>query len=46
MKEIEYKGYYICFNFYKKGEFTVYFDDDDFWFKTKEEAEKFIDGLN
>ncbi len=40
-----YKGYAIDYNFYGMNEFTVEFCGDDHVFKTKEEAEAFIDSL-
>lgn len=41
----EYKGYYIEYNFYGEGEYTVQVCGDDVWFKTIEEAKSFIDTL-
>ena len=40
---MEYKGYYIEYNLYGKGEYTVQFCGDDFWFTTEKEAKDFID---
>lgn len=40
-----YKGYDIEYNFYGKGEYTVQYDGDDVWFKSKAEAKKFIDDV-
>lgn len=42
-KIIEYKGYYIAFNLYNQGEYTIQIDGDDLWFMTEEEAKIFID---
>lgn len=42
---MEYKGYYIEFNFYGKGEYTVQYCGDDVWFNTEEKAKEFIDGI-
>ena len=41
----EYKGYYIEFNFYGNGEYTVQFCGDDLVFGTEAEAKSFIDTL-
>lgn len=40
---MNYKGYYIEFNIYGEGEFTVQFCGDDVWFPTEKEAREFID---
>ena len=40
-----YKGYWIEFNTYGNGEYTVQYNGDDVVFDTKEEAKKFIDSL-
>jgi len=40
---MEYKGYYIEYNFYGKGEYTVQYEGDDVWFNTIKEAKEFID---
>ena len=45
-KEEEYRGYYICFNFYGQEEYTVQYCGDDFIFKTEEDARAFIDTLD
>ena len=45
-KEEEYRGYYICFNFYGREEYTVQYCGDDFIFKTEEDARAFIDALD
>lgn len=45
MREKEYKGYYICFNFYGKNEITVQYCGDDIIFNTEAEAREFIDSL-
>ena len=42
---IEYKGYYIEFNFYGNKEYSVQYCGDDLIFKTEEEAKQFIDGI-
>ena len=42
---MKYKGYYIDYNFYGKNEYTVQYCSDDFWFKTEEEAKKFIERI-
>ena len=42
---IEYKGYYIEFNFYGRNEFTVQYCGDDIYFPTEKEAEEFIDSI-
>ena len=44
--EKEYRGYYICFNFYGREEYTVQYCGDDFIFKTEEDAKAFIDTLD
>ena len=41
----EYKGYYIEYNIYGQGEYTVQYDGDDVFFKTEQEAKDFIDKL-
>lgn len=42
-----YKGVEIHFNYYDEGEYTVYAEriDDDCWFATQAEAEKYIDEM-
>ena len=45
MKEYEYKGFHITFNFYGHGEYTVQYDGDDVIFTTAHEAREFIDGV-
>lgn len=45
MVNISYKGFDITFNFYRKGEYTVYYDGDDVWFETEEDAKAFIDEI-
>lgn len=41
---IEYKGYYIEFNIYGKGEYTVQLNDgSDAWCSSVEEAKAIID---
>lgn len=42
----EYKGYYIDYDFYGDGEYTVQYLGDDVVFQTEEEAKEFIDSLN
>ena len=39
----EYRGFYIEFNFYGSGEYTVQYCGDDMWFDTLDEAKAFID---
>lgn len=41
--EIEYRGYYITFNFYGRGEYTVQYCGDDVMFNTVEDAKEYID---
>lgn len=38
-------NYYIEYDFYGKGEYTVQYCGDDVIFWTLEEAQEFIDGL-
>ena len=40
-----HKGYDISYNFYGAGEFTVFYDGDDLWFTTEQEARDFIDTI-
>lgn len=42
---MEYKGYTIEYNIYHKGEYTVFFDGDDIWFTSENEAKQFIDEI-
>ena len=42
-KTIAYKGYFIEYNFYGMGEYTVQYDGDDIEFTTEAEARHFID---
>ena len=42
----KYKDFDITFNLYGQNEYTVQYCGDDFFFKTKKEAEKFIDSLD
>jgi hypothetical protein len=42
---MEYKGYYIEIGFYGEDEITVQYCGDDIWFKSIEEAKKFIDQI-
>ena len=39
----EYRGFYIEFNFYGSGEYTVQYAGDDVWFDTLDAAKAFID---
>lgn len=43
MKNIEYRGYDITFNFYGNNEYTVEFCGDDVVFETEAQAKAFID---
>ena len=45
MESTQYKGYWIEFNVYGDGEYTVFYDGDDLCFETLSEARKFIDSL-
>lgn len=45
MTSTQYKGHWIEFDFYGKGEYTVYHDGDDVWFVTETGAKKFIDQI-
>lgn len=45
MREIEYNGYYIAFNFYGENEYSVQYQGDDIIFNTENEAKAFIDSL-
>ena len=45
MEDKMYKGYWITFNFYGKGEYTVQYCGDDVVFDTEEEAKEFIDKI-
>jgi hypothetical protein len=40
---IPYKGYDIYYNYYNEGEITVNFDDEDWWYKTLDDAKEAID---
>ena len=40
-KIVECNGFYIEYNVYGRGEYTVFYCGDDLWFDTFEEAEKF-----
>lgn len=42
----KYRDFNITFNLYGQNEYTVQYCGDDFFFKTKKEAEKFIDSLD
>ena len=41
----EYKGYYIEYNFYGRGEYSVQYCGDDLMFRTADEARAFIDSV-
>lgn len=41
----EYKGYYIEYNFYGLGEYSVQYCGDDLMFKTADAAKEFIDSV-
>ena len=41
-----YKGYEISYNFYGNGEYTVFYDGDDVWFRSEKAAKDFIDGID
>ncbi len=42
---IVYKDFDICFNVYKRKEWTVQYCGDDYVFLTLEDAKNFIDNL-
>ena len=42
---IEYRGYYIDYNFYNNNEYSVEYMGDDVIFETADEAKKFIDEI-
>lgn len=42
---IEYKGFYIDYNFYGMGEYTVQYCSDDLIFDTVDQAKEFIDSI-
>ena len=42
---IEYKGYYIEYNFYGLNEYSVQYCGDDIMFKSVKEAKEFIDSI-
>lgn len=42
---MNYKDYYIEFNFYGKNEYTVQYCGDDIFFRTEDEAKAFIDSI-
>lgn len=44
-KNIEYKGFYIEYNFYGRNEYTVQYCGDDCYFETEEAAREFIDSI-
>ena len=41
----KYKGHFIEFDLYGKGEYTVQVEGDDLWFATEEEAKKAVDEI-
>lgn len=43
MNTIEYKGYYIEYNFYGRKEYSVQYCGDDVIFNTCKDAKHFID---
>ena len=42
MESIICDGYWIEYNIYGQGEYTVQYNGDDVWFDTLEEAKAFI----
>ena len=42
---IDYKGYYIEYNFYGNNEYSVQYCGDDVLFETLQEAKDFIDSI-
>ena len=42
---IEYRGFYIEFNFYGSNEYSVQFCGDDVIFDSEEDAKNFIDTI-
>ena len=42
---IEYKGYYIEYNFFGEHEYTVQYLGDDLVFTSEDEARAFIDAI-
>lgn len=42
---IEYRGFYIEFNFYGSNEYSVQFCGDDIIFDSEEDAKNFIDTI-
>lgn len=42
---MEYKGYYIEYNFYGLNEYNVQYCGDDIMFKSVNEAKEFIDSI-
>lgn len=42
---MNYKGYYIEFNFYGRNKYTVQYCGDDIFFQTEDEAKAFIDSI-
>ena len=40
---MEYKGFYVEYDFYGRDEYTVQYCGDEIWFESKEEAIQFID---
>ena len=42
MESLMCNGHWIEYNFYGQGEYTVFYDGEDVWFDTVEEAKAFI----
>lgn len=45
MKSLMHNGHWIEYNYYGKGEYTVFIDGEDVWFDTEEEARKYLDKI-
>lgn len=45
MESLQYNNYWIEYNIYGQGEYTVFYNGEDVWFDTVSEARKFIDSL-
>ena len=45
VSNISYKGYDIYFNVYGQNEYTVWFEGDDIYFRSLNEAMDFIDSV-
>lgn len=41
----EYRGYFIAYNVYGEGEYTVDVEGNDIWCNTFTEAQEFVDDL-